>query len=74
MSDVVKALALYESSRDLIEVGAYRAGTNPSVDRAIQLMPALDQFLSQRPHDVEPRGASMKRLAELLDTPAVKVA
>jgi flagellum-specific ATP synthase len=68
MSDVVRTLALYESSRDLIEVGAYRAGTNPSVDRAIQLMPALEQFLTQRPDDVEPRSVSMQKLTSLLAT------
>ncbi|MEJ1964224.1 MAG: FliI/YscN family ATPase [Gammaproteobacteria bacterium] len=73
MTDVVKMLALYESSRDLIEVGAYRAGTHPAVDRAIQLVPALEQFLAQRPDEVEPRASCMTRLASLLATP-VKVA
>ena len=37
VADAVKTLATYETSRDLIEVGAYRAGTTPAVDRAIQL-------------------------------------
>jgi flagellum-specific ATP synthase len=69
MAEVVKTLALYESSRDLIEVGAYRAGTNPAVDRAIQLNPAIDEFLAQRPDEVEPRAASMERLGKLLATP-----
>jgi flagellum-specific ATP synthase len=69
MTDVVKTLALYESSRDLIEVGAYRAGTNPAVDRAIQLIPAIEEFLAQRPDEVEPRGVSMERLGRLLATP-----
>jgi flagellum-specific ATP synthase len=69
MADVVKTLALYDASRDLIEVGAYRAGTNAAVDRAIQLVPALEQFMAQRPDEVESRGAAMQRLRAVLETP-----
>jgi flagellum-specific ATP synthase len=64
--DAVKLMATYESSRDLIEVGAYRAGTTPSVDRAIQLIPALEQFLAQRPDETESRAAACVRLESLL--------
>jgi flagellum-specific ATP synthase len=66
VADAVKVLATYESSRDLIEVGAYRAGTTPAVDRAILLMPALEQFLAQRPDETESRAAACKRLESLL--------
>ena len=59
-------MATYESSRDLIEVGAYRAGTTPSVDRAIALVPALEQFLAQRPDETESRAAATARLESLL--------
>jgi flagellum-specific ATP synthase len=66
ISEAVKALALYESSRDLLEVGAYKAGTNPGVDRAIKLVPELEQFMTQRPQDIEPRSAAMTRLQGIL--------
>jgi flagellum-specific ATP synthase len=66
MAEVVKLLATYESSRDLIEVGAYRAGTTPAVDRAIQLHPALEQFLAQKPEESEARPDACARLARLL--------
>jgi flagellum-specific ATP synthase len=66
MADAVKLMAQYESSRDLIEVGAYQAGTNPVVDRAIKLIPELEKFLAQRPDEVEPRSSAMKRLQALL--------
>jgi len=66
VADAIKLLATYETSRDLIEVGAYRAGTTPSVDRAIQLIPALEQFLAQRPDETETRGSACKRLESLL--------
>jgi flagellum-specific ATP synthase len=66
VADAVKIMATYETSRDLIEVGAYRAGTTPSVDRAIHLIPALELFLAQRPDEVEPRADACKRLEKLL--------
>ncbi len=39
--------ALYESSRDLIEIGAYEPGTNPRIDRAIDLNPRMIGYLRQ---------------------------
>jgi FliI/YscN family ATPase len=41
------AMAEYESARDLVEVGAYAQGSNPAIDEAIALRPALEQFLCQ---------------------------
>jgi flagellum-specific ATP synthase len=70
MADAIQLLAAYETSRDLIEVGAYRAGTNAVVDRAIKLVPEIERFLAQRPGDVAPRGAAMDQLRKLLHEPA----
>ncbi len=67
IAEAVKLLALYESSRDLIEVGAYRAGTNTAVDRAIKLVPELEQFMAQRPDEAESRAAAMERLRVILE-------
>jgi FliI/YscN family ATPase len=41
------ALAEYEGAKDLIEVGAYSHGSNPAIDEAIALRPALEGFLCQ---------------------------
>ena len=41
------ALATYEESKDLIELGAYAAGTNPRLDTAIQMQPEIAAFLRQ---------------------------
>ena len=40
-------LATYEDMAELIRLGAYRAGTNPEVDAAMQLYPHLEAFLTQ---------------------------
>lgn len=42
-------LAAYSESEDLINVGAYRKGSDPILDRAIAAMPALRNFLQQGP-------------------------
>jgi len=44
---VRELLAAYNEGKDLIEVGAYRAGTNPALDDAVLRMPAILQFLRQ---------------------------
>jgi len=40
-------LATYEDMAELIRLGAYRAGTNPEVDVAMQLYPNIEAFLTQ---------------------------
>jgi flagellum-specific ATP synthase len=42
-----EAMAVYESSKDLIELGAYTAGSNPRLDAAIRLQPDIASFLKQ---------------------------
>ena len=69
VADAIKLLAVYESSRDLIEVGAYRAGTDATVDRAIKLVPEIERFMAQKPDEVEVRAAAIERLRKLLQTP-----
>lgn len=49
-------LSTYENMAEMIRLGAYRKGTDPEVDRAIQIYPAIDNFLRQRkdePSDLE---------------------
>ena len=44
-------LSAYRESADLIEVGAYAAGSNARVDRALKCLPALQAFLRQDPNE-----------------------
>ncbi len=41
-------LSAYEEAYDLIQIGAYSTGANPQVDKAIQLLPAVNAFLCQK--------------------------
>jgi len=40
-------MTIYEDMAELIRLGAYKAGTNPEVDDAVRLYPALEAFLAQ---------------------------
>jgi len=42
---VRELLALYEENRDLITVGAYRPGSDPLLDQAINKMPKIEELL-----------------------------
>jgi flagellum-specific ATP synthase len=48
MHAAVDLLATYERNRQMVEMGAYRAGTNAALDRAIERFPALRAMLRQR--------------------------
>ena len=42
--------SLYQQNQDLIQVGAYEAGSNPELDQAIRLRQSMEKFLQQDMH------------------------
>ena len=69
----IKTLSVYQASRDLIEVGAYRSGINPELDQAIDIMPDLDKFLTQGPKVSVSREQSLQELRNVLSKRKVNV-
>lgn len=61
-------LAAWADARDLVEIGAYVAGTNPDVDEAIAKRPAIEAFLRQGVYEVADAEESWARLAELVSS------
>lgn len=59
-------IASYEANRDLVLMGAYRAGADPQLDRAIAMHPALTGFLAQEARSVVPLADSIAALARLM--------
>ena len=55
----------YQRARDLLAVGAYVAGSDPLLDRAILMIPRLDEFLEQHTSERADYESSRQRLAEL---------
>jgi len=66
--EVRRLLAAYADARDLIEIGAYVPGTNPLVDRAVSLRPAIEDFLRQRVGEPTDAADAYTRLAEIVGT------
>ena len=48
---VRRLLAVHARSEDLVRIGAYKAGTDDDLDRAIRAMPVLREFLEQQSHE-----------------------
>lgn len=46
-AELVKILSAYRDAEDMISIGAYANGSDPVIDRAIQLKPLTDAFLRQ---------------------------
>jgi flagellum-specific ATP synthase len=46
-----RILALHGDMADMVRLGAYRAGTDPTVDEALRLTPLIDDFLRQSKGD-----------------------
>ncbi|HEX7083927.1 MAG TPA: FliI/YscN family ATPase [Gaiellaceae bacterium] len=46
-SELRELLALHREKEDLISIGAYSPGSDSRIDRAIELLPAIDGFLRQ---------------------------
>jgi flagellum-specific ATP synthase len=61
----VESLSTHEQNRQMIAMGAYRKGTNPEIDRAIRLHPALTSFLRQPEGESGARGEAMAALEAL---------
>ena len=65
-----KILSTYEDMAELIRLGAYRRGTDPEVDEAIQYYPRIEQFLSQSKPEKTDLESCYRMLAQLLEMPA----
>jgi len=59
-------LAAYANMEELIRIGAYRAGADPAIDRAIRLHPALEGFLGQDKHETTSLGEGFATLEAIL--------
>lgn len=58
--------ATYEANRDLVLMGAYRAGADAQLDRAIAMHASLSAFLAQPAGEIVPIDESAAQLARLL--------
>ena len=58
-------LAVFEQKRDLISLGAYKAGSDPRTDQAIAKIDAINAFLRQGTHEQTTPAETRNRLVHL---------
>jgi len=57
--------SLYQQNKDLISIGAYVAGADPKVDKAIQFYPVIEAFCQQTMKESHPYDESLVSLSQL---------
>jgi flagellum-specific ATP synthase len=58
-------IATYRKSEDLINIGAYKRGSNPRIDAAIDRTDVINAFLKQRAEESSQLSVTQQRLLEL---------
>jgi len=62
-----KIIATYEDMAEMIRLGAYRSGSDDSVDNAINLYPGIDGFLAQDRNERADLATGYAALAKILE-------
>ncbi len=62
-----KWLTAYRSHADVIAIGAYRSGSNPTLDAAIRAREAVDRYLRQDPGESARSSESRSTLLQLVE-------
>jgi flagellum-specific ATP synthase len=70
-TELRRLLAAHREMKDLIDIGAYVAGTNPLVDRAVAIQDQVRAFLTQDMDDQSVAAESWLQLAALVAESAV---
>lgn len=66
MASTVELMASYERNRQMVDMGAYKAGSNAGIDRAMQLFPAVRAVLRQSVLESSTRQDAIARLRKAL--------
>jgi flagellum-specific ATP synthase len=63
-----EALATYRQSEDLINIGAYKSGSNPGIDHAIRKIDAMTAYQKQAVTDPTTLADSIEGLQQIFET------
>ena len=62
-------LAIHRQYKELLDIGAYKTGTNPQLDRALEIHPKLMEFLRQPMTEKTPIQTTFDTLYSILTNP-----
>lgn len=61
-----EVIATYNDAADLINVGAYKPGSNPKIDRAVKVIDSVNDFLKQKTDDHSNMNDCLKGMMHIL--------
>ena len=61
-----ETLAVYKEAEDLINIGAYKPGSNPKIDRAVRVIDQVNDFLKQRVEDPTNFSNTVRMMQQIL--------
>lgn len=64
----VQLYSHYQQNQDLLSVGMYQAGTDPELDKAIELLPTMNSFLRQSTQQDIPYNDCIAKLSALMQS------
>jgi flagellum-specific ATP synthase len=68
INEARRVLSVYDNMAELIRLGAYKAGSDPEVDRSIKLYPLLEAYLAQGKSERGNLVTGYQRIAEILNS------
>jgi len=68
INEARRVLSVYDNMAELIRLGAYKAGSDPEVDRSIKLYPLLEAYLAQGKSELGNLVTGYQRIAEILNS------
>ena len=68
INEARRVLSVYDNMAELIRLGAYKAGSDPEVDRSIKLYPLLEAYLAQGKAERGNLVTGYQRIAEILNS------
>jgi flagellum-specific ATP synthase len=66
-SFVRKVMATYRQAQDLISIGAYKVGSNPEIDKAIELIDTINEMLRQQVNECFSMEETLEILTKIYD-------
>jgi len=62
---IVRTIDKYDRSRDMVDIGVYKSGSNPELDRVLRLLPRINEFLTQPFDEAVTRDEAMTMLRQI---------
>lgn len=61
-----ETLAIYKDAEDLINIGAYKPGSNSKIDKAVKVIDAVNEFLKQKVEDPTNFNQTIRMMQQIL--------